>query len=432
MLKKVKLKETYFNEIHQLFGFDEHEELEARRSRLFPVGNSDSETSTTSIFLATMSAVKEYRELLLTSIGFNKIKNKNIQLHTYTELSNSAGDRPDGLIVVTSGKNKPIVEWMCFIESKVDKNLLDNEQVNRYADFARDIGMDSIITISNQLSTTPFDSPMTTKKKNFNLYHWSWVYLKVMASRLINTESIEDEDHVYILNEFRRYCDTHKKLTNFINMGKDWKDCVAKVHAMTPDQKVDNVTLNCIIDAYKQEEKDISLQLTDSSHSMVEMLLRKNRTEEMDKSINLTKTIVTEYSMDGDKHKTFFIEVNFMKQSIKCFTNIVIEKGKAQAQTSALIKMFENSGITESINVIGFYQRKKHVSDQVTLQDLINEKNKAEPYSIVDKDLGDEIKMFEVQTFDAIGRNFSSSKQFISSLESLASRFLTQVMENIK
>ncbi len=432
MLKQVVFKETYFYDIHELFGLEEHEDLEAHRARLFPIGNSDSETSTTSIFLSTMSAVKEYRELLLTSIGFNKIKNKNIQLHTYTELSNSDGDRPDGLIVVTSGKNKPIVEWMCFVESKVKNNLLTNEQISRYSDFARAIGIDSIITISNQLATTPYDSPVSITKRNFNLYHWSWVYLKVMASRLIKTDSIEDEDHVYILSEFRRYCDTHKNLTNFINMGKDWKECISKLHSMAPDKKVDAATLNYIIEAYKQEEKDIGLQLTDMSHSMIEMVLRKDRTDEMEKSLNSSKTITTEYCIDGNKNSSFYIEIDFMKQSVKCFTNIVIEKGKAQAQTSGLIKMLENSGITESIMITGYYNRRKHVEKQVTLQDLIDEKVKAEQYSIVDKSFGDEIKTFEVQTFSAIGKNFSSSKQFIYNLESLASRFMTQVMENIK
>ena len=416
----------------ELFGFDEHEELEARKARLFPIGNSDSETSTTSIFLATMSAVKEYREMLLSLLGITKIKNKNVQLHTFTELSNKNGDRPDGLIVLTSGKNNPIVEWMCFVEAKVKNNLLENEQVERYADFAREIGINAIITISNQYTTTPLHSPVSTKKRNFDLYHWSWTYLKVMASRLIKTDSIEDEDHVYILSEFRRYCDTHKNLSNFINMGKDWKDNIAKVHALTPSEKIDAVTLDGIIDVYLQEEKDIALQLTDNSNHFVEMVFKKERKEDIQKSLNETKTITTEYRIDGDKNRVFYIEADFMKHSIKCYTHVCIDKGKAQAQTSALLKMMENSGITESIMVTAYYQRKKHVDKQISLQMLMDEKSKEEQYSTVDKTLGDEIKVFEISTFDAIGKSFGSSKMFISTIENLASRFVTQVMESVK
>jgi len=432
MLKKVVYRETYFKDIHELFGFDEHEELEERRARLFPIGNSDSETSTTSIFLATMSAVKEYRELLLSTIGINKIKNKNVQLHTYTELSNKNGDRPDGLIVLTSGKNNPIVEWMCFVEVKVKNNILENEQIERYIDFAKDIGIDSIITISNQYTTTPLYSPISTKKRNFNLYHWSWTYLKVMASRLIKTDAIEDEDHAYILSEFRRYCDTHKNLSNFVNMGKEWKDNIAKVHSLSPTDKIDEATLNSIIDVYLQEEKDIALQLTDNSNYMVEMVFKKDRRDDIAKSLNESKKITTEYMIDGDKNKTFFIEADFMKHSIKCHTHVCIDKGKAQAQTSALLKRMEKAGTTDSIMITAYYPRKKHVEKQISLQMLIDEKQREEQYSTVDKSLGDEIKVFEISTFDPIGKNFGSSKLFISTIENLSSRFLSQVMDNVR
>ncbi|MDH4943526.1 hypothetical protein [Sulfurimonas sp. C5] len=431
MLKKVNFGSTSFYDIHELFGLDEHEDLEQRSSRLFPLGKSESETSTTSIFLATMSAVKEYREELLSTIGIKKITNKNVQLHTYTELSNDDGDRPDGVIVITSGKNNPIVEWMCFVESKVGNQVLEQTQVDRYVKFARDIGITSIITISNQLETTPFDSPLQAPRGKFELFHWSWAYLKVMATRLIRTDSIEDEDHIYILNEFRRYCDTHPYLSHYENMGKEWKDAVNKIQDLSSDQKVDNALLNSIIDSYKQEEKDISLQLTDKTKHYIELVSKNDRVEEMIKSLNTNKTITSEYTINHDKSKTFYIRVNFHQQSVECFTNIQIDKGKAHAQTTALVKMLEDeSGTTDLIAVTAYYPRNKCI-EPAYLSKLIEEKDKALQYSIINKELGDTIKTFEIKTKDLLGRNFQGSKNFITNLEEYALRFVTQVMNNL-
>lgn len=400
-------------------------------SRLFPVGKAESETSTTSIFLATMNAVKEYREELLSTIGIKKIANKNVQLHTFTELSNDEGDRPDGIIVITSGKN-PIVEWMCFVESKVGSNLLEQTQLDRYVKFAKGININSIITISNQLETTPFNSPLQAPRGKFELFHWSWSYLKVMATRLIRTENgIADEDHVYILSEFRRYCDTHPYLSHFDNMGKDWKDSVNKIQDLSHDKKIDNHLLNSIIDAYKQEEKDISLHLTDKTNNYVELVSKNDRVDEMIKSLNQNKTITSEYIINNDKSKNFYIRINFHQQSVECFTNIIIEKGKAQAQTTALLKMLENdSGIQDRINITGVYLRNK-CQDSVSLCHLIEEKDKGIPYSIINKEYGDTFKTFEIKTKDLLGRDFQGTKNFIIKLEDYTLRFVTQVMDNL-
>ncbi|MBD3654723.1 hypothetical protein [Kangiella sp.] len=181
MIKRIDPGKTPYSELHHLFRFDSQQALERKKARLFPKGNSESETSTVSIFLATLSAVKEFREELFLSLGINKITNKNIQLHVFTELFNHTKEsRPDGLIVITSGKHSPLIEWAGFVEAKVKHEEIEKRQIERYIDFSRDIGINDLITISNQLVTSPTDSPVKTDKRSFNLYHWSWAYIKVM------------------------------------------------------------------------------------------------------------------------------------------------------------------------------------------------------------------------------------------------------------
>ena len=114
-IKKFSNK-MFLSDLHQIFSFDSHAELEKYKTSLFPIGKTTDEIQTTSIFLSSLSAVKEYREEVFTDIGFKKIKNQNIQLHAYQEIPCSEGDdRPDGLLVITSGIYNPVIEWNCFL-----------------------------------------------------------------------------------------------------------------------------------------------------------------------------------------------------------------------------------------------------------------------------------------------------------------------------
>lgn len=430
MVKKIDFGKTSFKDLYQVFKYTNQEEFENKRSRLFPNGNSDNEVATTSIFLSSLCAVKEYREELLSEIGVKKIRNQNVNLYAYTELENiTSEERPDGLLVVTSGKLNPIIEWACFVEVKVGSNLLEESQVDRYATFAREVGINNIITISNELVTCPLDGPIKLRKRSFNLYHWSWAFLKVSALRLIRSNAIEDEDHIFILQELRKFIDGHKRLNNYVNMGKDWKDAVTKVHSHSVEQKIDIDSLEHIVDSYIQEEKDISLQLTAQSGIHIELITKGDRKEAVAKMLQTKKTITSQFMLDKDKNNSFFIDIDFIRQEVRCYTHITVSIGKAQAQTTKLIKLFEDdSGYTDDILVNAFYIRNRSNYSDTSLASLLEEKHQSEPYGVIDKSLGDEIKFFEIKTRDLLGRDFKSTKNFIVKLESVAYRFLTQVV----
>lgn len=433
MIKKIDLGKTNFSDLHEVFNLS-HDEFEKKKARLFPCGNTENEVSTTAIFLASLSAVKEYREELFSAIGVNKIKTRNVNVHSFTELMHkNSGDRPDGLIVITSGKHNPIIEWAGFVETKVGTNSIEENQIEKYVKFSREIGINDIITISNFLVSNPNQSPVKLNKRSFNLYHWSWVYLKVTASHLINTNCIADEDHIFILSELRRYFDSHKKLTNFSNMGNEWKESVNRIHSYSPDQKIEKDLLNNIINSYAQEEKDVSFQLTDKTKCHIELICKENRYEELEKMLQSSKQITSTFILNHNKKNTFDIEIDFIRREIRCKTKLFISKGKAQAQTSALIRQFEEeSGTTDKIIINAYYIRNKYINADVTLSKLIQEKKDQKFYSILDKSYGDQVKYFEIRTKDLLGKDFQSVKNFILKIESIAERFLTQVMINKK
>jgi len=264
------------------------------------------------------------------------------------------------------------------------------------------------------------------------LYHWSWTYLKVTASRLVRTNSVADEDHVYILQELRRYFDAHKNLKSYEHMGSNWKNAVTEIHAYSAEQKIPAELLQQIVSSYIQEEKDISLQLTDKSDYHVELITSDNHEADVCRMLQSSKTITTTFMVDSDRKNTFSIQVDFIRQKVTCYTSITINKGKAQAQTTTLIKMFEDVAAASHILANAYYIRKKSNSQNAPLANLIEERSKAETYSILNKQFGDEIKSFEIKTEDLLSKDFASVKNFIVKLESTAYRFLTQVMANKK
>lgn len=433
MAKKIILGKTYFNELHTFLGFESSEKLNEKRASLFPIGKSIDEIAITSIFLASLRAVKEYREELISNIGMKKITNKNIDLHIFTEVSNeSKDDRPDGLIILTSGKKNPIIEWMCLVEAKIGNSKIDDVQIERYIDFANQIGIDSIITISNQLVSDVTDSIVTTKKaKKFkNLFHWSWTYLSVEAKRLLSNESVEDVDHIYILSELRRYFDKNQNIKNFNTMDSNWKDATKEILEHGYNGKIPKETIDKVIYSYRQEEQDISYQLTDNSGYYVKFKLSKiDRGEELSKSLQEEKKLLSTYYIKGYEKQLFTLELDLISRTIKCSTRVSFDSGKAQAQTTKLLNTIKDPAISDDIKIKACYLRKKQ-TNYIPLTDLLDEQSTSTIYSTVNKDYGDTVKEFEIVIVDDLGGDMYKNKIIVQKMETLTEVFLTKVFVN--
>ncbi|MEQ3696136.1 MAG: hypothetical protein ABNH02_04120 [Pseudomonadales bacterium] len=61
--KPIIAGKTPFKDLHTCLGIDSVENLEQRRARLFPTDKGTNEVPTTSTFLSSLCAIKEYREL---------------------------------------------------------------------------------------------------------------------------------------------------------------------------------------------------------------------------------------------------------------------------------------------------------------------------------------------------------------------------------
>jgi hypothetical protein len=433
MAKKIILGKTFFEELYTFLGFESNEKLNEKKASLFPIGKGIDEIATTSIFLSSLKAVKEYREELISNIGMKKITNKNIDLHIFTEVSSESNDdRPDGLIVLTSGKKNPIIEWMCLVEAKVGNNKIDDVQIERYIDFAKEIGIDSIITISNQLVSDVTDRIVTTKKaqKFKNLFHWSWTYLSVEAKRLLLNNCVDDIDHIYLLSELRRYFDKNQNIKNFNTMDGNWKDATKEILEHGYNEKISQNTIDKVIYSYKQEERDISYQLTDNTGYYVKLKLGKiDRDEELSKMLQEDKKLISTYFLKGNEKRLFTIELDLISRTLKCSTKVSFSDGKAQSQTTKLLNTIRDPAISDDIKIKACYLRKKQ-TNYIPLTTLLEEQGTTTYYSTVNKEYGDTIKEFEIVIVDDLGADMYKNKIIVQKMETLAEVFLTKVFLN--
>jgi hypothetical protein len=128
-------------------------------ARLIPTagirGQEEQERRATSSLLAVMGAVPEFGRALLSGLDAPRGR-----ISTFAEVQLKDADGklsiPDGAIVVERGKTR----WRCLLEVKTSGAALKPEQVNRYLDMAREHGFDAVLTISNQITATPKESPV--------------------------------------------------------------------------------------------------------------------------------------------------------------------------------------------------------------------------------------------------------------------------------
>jgi hypothetical protein len=195
-------------------------------ARLIPTagirGQEEQEKRATSSLLAVMRAVPEFGHALLKELGAPK----SPMIDTFAEVrfKDATGKTviPDGAIVCRRGQKT----WTCLVEVKTAGAALRAEQVNSYLDIARDNGFDGVLTISNQITATSGESPVSVdgrKLKRTALWHFSWWRVLTEAIVQHRYRGISDPDQAWILGELIAYLDSSASgAGGFDDMGDKW------------------------------------------------------------------------------------------------------------------------------------------------------------------------------------------------------------------
>ncbi len=287
------------------------------RARLIPVTASTSkEGRITSCFLACFMSVEEFAKGLLASVDFKLGKTSKIECFTEVVFKNkdphAAKIRPDGLIVITTGKN----QWMALVEGKIGKNELRLEQIESYLSLAKEHNIDAVITLSNQFAAIPTHHPTEVKKsklRGVSLYHWSWTYLIVEAVTWVKYRGVTDDNQSYILEELVRYLHHDSSgVTSFDRMNSTWKDiCRSAQNRLTLKKNSNEVRDS--VGSWHQFVRNIALHLSAAIGETVTVHLTRahkenaaNRLEDDSAQLTSSNTLMADFDIPGAADKIKF------------------------------------------------------------------------------------------------------------------------------
>ncbi len=236
---------------------------QGERARLFPtVGDTNRENRLTSIFLSLLPHVLLLAKDLFETVGVKV--GERTKIECWTEVVPTHGEhlnkRPDGLIVVKTGKNI----WKALVEAKIKKNRIEDEQVASYLEAARDSGIDAVITISNEFVARADHSPIKVSKallRRTSLFHWSWTYIRTQCE-ILSGDVVEDPEQAFMLTEFLRLLNHRDTgVERFTSMSHGWRELVQTVTNQGALKKSSPEVEDCV-GCWHQEERDLCLQLS--------------------------------------------------------------------------------------------------------------------------------------------------------------------------
>ena len=183
-------------------------------------GADEQECRGTSALLAVINSVREFGRAVTVPLGAPAGR-----LSAFIEVEFTVGEnklRPDGLIRVVLGQRT----WTALVEVKTGRNELKADQVESYLDLARRQKFDAVLTISNELVTTPGEHPVKIPKQKtqcVDLHHLSWSQIRTGALMAQANKAVSDPDQAWILTEFIRYLEHPRSgAIDFDDMGSSW------------------------------------------------------------------------------------------------------------------------------------------------------------------------------------------------------------------
>jgi len=421
-------------------------EFKGERARLIPsVADTSLEKRGVSILLATLSAVHEYRRVMMGSLGIRV--GTRAKLDAWTEVvfadekkgSHSQDDRrPDGAIVLHTGRKR----WKALVEAKVNNSPLKEDQVNEYLKRARHHGFDAVLTISNDFVAMPEHHPLPISgqlTRSVALFHWSWTYLLTQAELLIERDGIDDEDQRYILQQVVSYFDHEKSgVKGFTQMNKEWKDLLQKSQADIKLVKTAPEVVNTV-SSWHQEQRELCLKLWPLVRERVEVKLPRSHKHDPKKRLAddcalLCKERVLISKIDiPNAAATIDVLVSLNKRMIQCGMTLKAPEDikSSKARVNWLLRQLPKPEVSSHSYDTVFIRATRPGRSSETVKSVAELQE--DPTQIDDGiNSVSPPTSFEIWMASDDGRKFLGNQTFIQELERLVPEFYETVGQHLK
>lgn len=397
-------------------------EARGERARLFPVlAESSKEGRTLSMVLATLARVPEFGASLLNAIGRRHGTRTTIEAYTEVTFPKRKGEglRPDGLLVVSTGRSK----WSAFVEAKIGNAPLKQEQVEAYLRLAKETGVDALITMSNDFASLPEHHPVTVDRRltrNVELLHFSWFSLLTTINLLSINEEVDDDDHLFLLRELERFL-LHPSagLRRFDTMGSEWTAVLDRLRAGTPIAKTSPEAFE-VVAGWHSELRDLCLLLSRKTGAKADLKLStrhrndpRQRIQDDAKELSEKNCLRAQISVP-DAAAPIEIEADLSTRTIRVAMRLEAPKDKAQQRSRLnwLLRQLKEANGDDVMILANWPGRAPQTSS--TLAEAREDELR---HAHSDRSLLP--VSFSIMKMMADGRRFSGRKTFIESLEQL-------------
>lgn len=400
-------------------------------ARLIPTLNaSRKEQSIVSILLATLTVVPSLAKQLLGNCDARMGKTSRLDCYTEVEFSSKDGnrkDRPDGLLILRTRNNR----WSALVEAKIDKSEIDCEQIERYAEIARDHGIDAVITFSNQLAPLPTHTPYSEPKRfsrSVKFFHISWISVLTHVSLLLRESSELSHEQAFILEEVKRYFEhSSSGVRRFDQMNPEWRVLCQGVREDALF-KYSSDEIKRTVTSWFQEERDLCLMLSRLMNEPVNTHIpRKHqvnpelRFKDICKSLCESRTLSCEFNVPNAASR-IITTVNLERRTMECsmYIDVPSHVKLAKAKINWLIRQLKSVESEDVIIRVYWGKGRRHTQDFIS-------KIREDVNCVMSEHSGALPSVFQVIMNRGLGQRFIGRKTFIEDLEKMMPEFYDQI-----
>lgn len=409
-------------------------------ARLIPsVSDSKKEERATSILLAALMSVHEFRKAMLQSIN-QRVGNRT-KIEAWTEVvfkdenpakNKGPDDRPDGLLVINTGKKT----WKALIEAKVGNNEVGEDQLLKYIKQAKEHGIDAVITITNQFVVMPTHHPVKVQKnhlRSVDIFHWSWTYIATQAQLLVQKDKIESPDQHFILHEVCKYLeDDNSGKVGFTSMNKEWKDVVQSAFKNSKLNKTSDEVVNTIT-SWHQEQRELCLKMWPLVGEKVNLKLpRAHRIDPQKRLADDSEKLVKEHLLTStisipNAAADLIVTADVARKSVTC--GMRLEAPKDKKSSSAKVNwLLRQIPVSDKHDICIKAIRAGRAPDTDKPAELVRQNP-----SLLEAENSDVPPIsFEVFYSVDLGAKFSGNRVFIENLENIVPYFYESVGQHLK
>ena len=407
---------------------------DAPKARLIPTfAEPRKEQRIVSVLLATLSAVPSFAKQLLASCEVRM--GKTSELHSYTEVEftsvdGSCKDRPDGILSLRTRK----AQWNALIEAKIDKAVIDEEQIQKYTVIARNHGIDAVITFSNQLVPLPTHLPYAVPRRfsqRVKFFHISWISVLTQASLILRDKHELSDEQAFILEEMTRYFEhSNSGVRRFDQMNPEWRALCLGVRNDEPFKRTSPEIENAVT-SWHQEERDLCLMLSRRMDEHVD--IRISRKHQADPELRFKDTCDS-LCASQELRCAFIVPnaasnieviVNLERRTVACsmWLNAPGHKKRASAKINWLVRQLRNVAVEDVILRVYWGRRG---TTQASMSEVREDAACLEIGSTSALPSG-----FEVVMIRGLGGRFTGRRTFIEDLEKLVPEFYDRIGQNL-